>query len=355
MSLWDKFLGNVRLRRFVVLLGLVGILYLSRSLISMILLTFIFTFLITRLITTIHRHVRIPSQLIVIAVYLALIGLIYMAVTVYVPKLVAQSEAMVTSVMQFYDNPPKGANELIGFISDYIGKLDIMKQVKGSFAIVFKYVTSIGSMGFTLFMSLLLSFFFTIEERQTAEFSKSFLSGGPFAWVFQDICYFANIFVNSFGVVMEAQFMIAIVNTVITTTCLGFMKMPQLFSLGLMIFVLSLIPVAGVIISAVPLCFIGYTVGGLRDVCYIVILLIVVHALESYVFNPKLMSSRTELPIFYTFVVLFVSEHLFGTWGLIVGIPIFTFMLDVLGVKPVHTKHDKLEKLRKQDADNEQG
>ena len=355
MNLWNKFLENVRLRRFVVLLGIIGILYVSRSIISVILLTFIFTFLITRLIMSIHRHVKIPSQLIVIAVYLALIGLIYLAVTVYVPKLISQSEAMVASVLQFYQNPPKGANEVINFISGYVGKLDVMNQVKGSFGIVMKYVTSIGSMGFTLFMSLLLSFFFTIEERQMAEFSKSFLTSGPIAWIFQDIYYFAKIFVNTFGVVMEAQFMIAIINTVITTTFLGFMKMPQLFSLSLMIFVLSLVPVAGVIVSAVPLCFIGYTVGGLRDVFYIIILLIVVHAIESYVLNPKLMSSRTELPIFYTFVVLFISEHLFGTWGLIVGIPIFTFMLDVLGVKPVHTKHNKLEKLRKQEKQNEQG
>lgn len=174
MSLWNKFLKNVRLRRFVVLLGIIGILYASRSIISVILLTFIFTFLITRLIMSIHRHVKIPSQLIVIAVYLALIGLIYLAVTVYVPKLISQSEAMVASVLQFYQNPPKGANEVINFISGYVGKLDVMNQVKGSFEIVMKYVTSIGSMGFTLFMSLLLSFFFTIEERQMAEFSKSF-------------------------------------------------------------------------------------------------------------------------------------------------------------------------------------
>ena len=189
LSLWNKFLKNVRLRRFVVLLGIIGILYASRSIISVILLTFIFTFLITRLIMSIHRHVKIPSQLIVIAVYLALIGLIYLAVTVYVPKLISQSEAMVASVLQFYQNPPKGANEVINFISGYVGKLDVMNQVKGSFEIVMKYVTSIGSMGFTLFMSLLLSFFFTIEERQMAEFSKSFLTSGPFAWIFQDIYY----------------------------------------------------------------------------------------------------------------------------------------------------------------------
>ena len=75
-------------------------------------------------------------------------------------------------------------------------------------------------------------------------------------------------------------------------------------------------------------------------------MLCVVHALEAYVLNPKLMSSRTELPIFYTFVVLYVSEHLFGMWGLIVGIPVFTFLLDILGVKSDHIRRERLKKFR---------
>ena len=67
---------------------------------------------------------------------------------------------------------------------------------------------------------------------------------------------------------------------------------------------------------------------------YILALITIVHLFESYVLNPKFMSSKTELPIFYTFVILLVSERLFGVWGLIVGIPVFTFFLDVLKVKP---------------------
>jgi predicted PurR-regulated permease PerM len=58
----------------------------------------------------------------------------------------------------------------------------------------------------------------------------------------------------------------------------------------------------------------------------------VVHAIEAYILNPKLMSSKTNLPVFYTFVVLIFSEHFFGVWGLILGIPVFVFILDVLGV-----------------------
>ena len=167
------------------------------------------------------------------------------------------------------------------------------------------------------------------------EFSRQFLSSKSLGWFFNDLYYFGKKFVNTFGVVLEAQFFIAICNTVITMICLTFMHMPQIFALGLMVFILSLIPVAGVIISLVPLSMVAYSVGGWRYIAYVLIMVVVIHAIEAYVLNPKFMSSRTELPIFYTFVVLLVSEHLFGTWGLIVGVPIFTFLLDIADVKPI--------------------
>ncbi|WP_278342584.1 AI-2E family transporter, partial [Parageobacillus thermoglucosidasius] len=105
-------------------------------------------------------------------------------------------------------------------------------------------------------------------------------------------------------------------------------------------FFLGLIPVAGVIISLFPLCFIAYSIGGIMKVVYILIMIAVIHALEAYVLNPKLMSSKTNLPVFYTFIVLIFSEHFFGVWGLILGIPVFVFILDVLGVKTVQGKRD---------------
>ena len=59
----------------------------------------------------------------------------------------------------------------------------------------------------------------------------------------------------------------------------------------------------------------------------------IIHAIEAYILNPKFMASKTDLPIFYTFLVLLVAEKFWGTWGLIVGVPIFTFLLDVLDIK----------------------
>uniref|UniRef100_UPI0020C18650 AI-2E family transporter n=1 Tax=Bacillus cereus TaxID=1396 RepID=UPI0020C18650 len=75
-----------------------------------------------------------------------------------------------------------------------------------------------------------------------------------------------------------------------------------------------------------------YTTGGAAYVIYIVLVIFVIHAIETYFLNPNLMSAKTGLPIFFTFTVLIFSEHFFGIWGLIIGIPIFVFLLDILYV-----------------------
>ena len=200
-----------------------------------------------------------------------------------------------------------------------------MTQLRHGLTIAVSTITSVGVVAFTFLLSLILSFFYTLELPQMESFSRLFLDS-KFDWFFQDIAYFGKKFTNTFGVVLEAQFFIAICNTVITTICL---------------FVFSLVPVAGVIISTIPLSIVAYSVGGIRDVIYIIIMIIVIHAFEAYVLNPKFMSSQTDLPIFYTFIVLLIGEHFWGTWGLIVGVPIFTFLLDILGVKSIHKTKKK--------------
>ncbi|NRG45235.1 AI-2E family transporter, partial [Bacillus sp. CRN 9] len=98
------------------------------------------------------------------------------------------------------------------------------------------------------------------------------------------------------------------------------------------------------IISLFPLSLIAYTIGGIMLVVYLLIVIMIIHAIEAYILNPKLMSSKTNLPVFYTFIVLIFGEHFFGVWGLIVGIPVFVFLLDVLGVQGNEPLKKKLKK-----------
>lgn len=337
VNAWHRFIDNVLLRRFAVLALLIWVLYLVRGMLSAILLTFIFTYIVVHWVRFVQRWIpRLPSLLVVLATYVVLIAAVYFAVTKYLPLLITQIVKMVNSVLKFYQS--QDGSWLIKQLNHYISAKTVTAQVKHGINLAFSTLTSLTKMAVTFFMSFILSFFYTIELKQMYSFSRLFLTSELFSWLFEDIYYFGKKFVNTFGVVLEAQFFIALCNTALTTICLMFMHMPQILALALMVFIFSLVPVAGVIISLIPLSMVGYSVGGIRDVIYIIIMIIAIHALESYVLNPKFMSSRTELPIFYTFVVLMVSEKLFGTWGLIVGVPIFTFLLDIMGVKSIGDK-----------------
>lgn len=333
---WHRFIQNVELRRFVVLFMIVLMLWFMRSMMNMILFTFILTFIVVTWVRFVNRWLpHFSTKLLVILTYLLILLLLYFGITKYLPVLVHQIVKMVDSVISFYST--KDASNLYRYVSHYISTGTIMTQVKHGISFAISTLTSIGTVTVTLFLSLILSFFFALDLKETTAFSRLFLSS-TFGWFFQDLAYFGKKFVNTFGVVLEAQFFIAICNTAITTLCLIFMKMPQILALALIVFVFSLVPVAGVIISTIPLSLVAYSVGGIRDVIYIIVMVIIIHALEAYVLNPKFMASQTDLPIFYTFIVLLVGEHFWGTWGLIVGVPIFTFLLDILGVKSIHQK-----------------
>ena len=103
---------------------------------------------------------------------------------------------------------------------------------------------------------------------------------------------------------------------------------------------LSLVPVAGVLISMIPLTLLGFASGGLIRVVWIIVLVILIHAFESYFLHPRLMADRTDLPVFVTFITLIIMESLLGAWGLIIGIPIVSFFLDILGVQNSEPRRD---------------
>lgn len=255
MSLYSKFIQATNLRRSAVLAMISLVLYLSRSMITMILLTFIFTFLALHFVKFIQKFIKLPSLILVLGLYSLIVFFIYLAITKYVPIIVEQSIQTYNSVVYFYQNPKDNNNTFLLAIDSYLEQSNILSQIKNSAGVIISYLQDIGSFSMSVILSFLLSFFYMIEKKQMTEFSKLFFKS-HFDWFFKDVYYFANKFVNTFGVVMEAQFFIAIVNTCITTVCLGLIGLHQLPSLAIMIFLLSLIPVAGVIISCIPLTFI---------------------------------------------------------------------------------------------------
>lgn len=335
MTYYQKITQNIVLRRLLVLLAVIICLFFLRSLLSVFLLTFIVTYLINRLVKRLKLVMNLSSTFITVCLYLLLVVGVIWALSKSIPLISHQSLQLYNSLEHFYTQQGTDSGETKQLLFQYVSKL--LPYIKSQSHLLVSSLKNVVAMAVTLGMSFILSFFFMIEKEKITTFSSTFLSGKT-AWFFSDIAYFGKKFITTFGVVIEAQVIIAIVNTCLTSIALYFLKFPHLLSLMMMVFLFSFIPVAGVVLSCIPLSLIAYYNGGLVDVVYILLVILAVHMLESYVLNPKLMSSRTKLPIFFTFLILLISEHYFQIWGLVFGIPLFIFILDVIGVKKIEAE-----------------
>lgn len=324
-------------RRVVALVFAITVLYYSRSMLNLFLITFILTYLINRLhnfiVRNVNKVVRINSVFVVLLIYAVMLSLLVTAIYYYLPVFITELTDLVNQVISFYDNPPTNLpdNILLNFLVDSLKDIDLSSYIDKGFNFLLSTITDIGEWSLNLFIAIILSLFLLLEKEKVTNFTAKFKASRLSA-LFLELEYFGKKFVHSFGKVIEVQFLIALVNSILSTTFLWIFGFPNLFALAIMIFLLGLIPVMGVVISLIPLCAIAFKIGGLIKIVYVLVMIAVVHAVEAYILNPKFMSNKTHLPIFYTFMILLVSEHFFGVWGLIVGVPIFMFLLDILEV-----------------------
>jgi predicted PurR-regulated permease PerM len=325
----NKFWLSSGFKRILIFILIAVVLYLLKDMLNLILLTFIFAYLMDHLVQFIERRIPLNRKLIVVISYAVIVGLLSYGLVVYLPLIAAEIKELIKQLTAFYTS--KHDNYVLNYIVKRIEEIKISNYLEQSFTFLVKYFTDISKVSIQVLLSLLMSLFFLLEKPRLIEFTKKFKTS-KVASIYVEIEFFAQKFVKTFGKVIEAQLIIALVNCFLTTLSLWILDFPQLGGLSIMVFLLGLIPVAGVIISLIPLTIIAYSIGGIIKVLYVGIAILIVHGIEAYILNPHLMSSKTNLPVFYTFIVLIFSEHFFGVWGLIVGIPIFVFFLDVLDV-----------------------
>ncbi|MNI08102.1 hypothetical protein D3C73_611260 [compost metagenome] len=340
--LTNSFFQNRLVKRLFIFALIALSLYLLRSMINLILITFIITFLMNRVTVVLNQLVPINRKIIIAVLYTTLIIILVVGVYKYLPVIITQISQLIKQVSEFYTKPQD--NQVVNYFIAAFKGIELTKYMQTGFDFLYVYVSNIGKGGIQFLLALILSLFFLLEKNRIVDFTMKFKTSKISAF-YNELEYFGTRFQRSFGKVIEVQFLIATINCVLSTIALWMLGFPQLFGLALMIFLLGLIPVAGVVISLIPLCTIAFSIGGVPKVIWILVLIAVIHALESYILNPKLMSSKTDLPVFYTFIILIFSEHFFGVWGLIIGIPVFIFLLDVLDVvreKPKLPKQDPL-------------
>jgi predicted PurR-regulated permease PerM len=201
---------------------------------------------------------------------------------------------------------------------------------------IISYIRDGGVILVKFFLALILSYIFILERKQIEVFLQK-IRRGNFSFFYEEGAIVANRFGKWFGLIFRAQGIIALVNTVITT--IGLLTIwlvsqgttfPYIVTLALLVFIFGFVPVFGTFISSVPIIIIGYGLGGWSVMIACIIMVIVVHAVEAYYLNPKIVSAYVHFPVFITFVILLLAEHFFGLIGLLIGVPVVSILIDFI-------------------------
>ncbi len=200
------------------------------------------------------------------------------------------------------------------------------------------YIANAGIILTKFFIALILSYIFIIEREKIARFLSK-IKDGNFSFLYYEWAIVAKKVGTGFWLIFRAQSIIALVNAVLTSFGLlvisffhGWESFPYIFTLSLIVFIFWFIPVFGTFLSGIPIIIIGYGYGAnthdsLIIVGAIAIMIAVVHAVEAYYLNPKIVSSYIHFPVFITFVILLISEHFFGLIWLLIWVPLFSIIL----------------------------
>lgn len=179
---------------------------------------------------------------------------------------------------------------------------------------------------FTL-MALLFSFMIVWDApKLSAGISR--LRESRLGDIYTEVAPSIATFGRLLGRAFEAQTMIALLNTALTAIGMTALGLNGIGLLSLTVFLCSFIPIAGVFISTVPMCLVALTQedGGLALMFGVIVMVTLVHILEAYVLNPRIYGHHMKLHPLAVLVVLYLGHHLVGLWGLIIGVPLATYV-----------------------------
>lgn len=205
-------------------------------------------------------------------------------------------------------------------------------QRAGIISLFDRFISGVVAGTLQFLLAILLSFLIVLDyEAIAAELRKWRESqvGRFFHEAAASVVDFSRVVGRAF----QCQIVVALLNATITCVGLTILGIQPLLLLTTIVFLFGLIPVLGVFISSVPIILIALnSPGGLKLALAALAMIVVVHLLEAYVFNPRIYAARFHLNPVIVLIILLVAHELFGVWGMLLGIPVTTYVLNIAQV-----------------------
>jgi predicted PurR-regulated permease PerM len=345
----------IKVQKWVIWLTLIGIVFLLRHLFPIFFLTFVLSYIANTAVVALTQRFR-RRKLNVVVVYVILIGVLIGVGLLVVPRMINEARNLarlyITTEAARTDEPAgegvveREAREIIdSFIIAVAGRetflsfrdsdayAAILTQIRDMLANttprVVRRITAFANYALVLAMqfliAIILSFLMLWNFPGTRERMQRFAYGRT-ADIYAEIVPGLRAFGVMLGRAFEAQTVVAIVNASLSAIAFVALGLPSIALLTTIVFFCSYIPILGMILSTIPAALLALKLGGFARVLWLVAAVLVIHAVEAYLLNPLIYGRHLRLHPLAVLVVLLVAEHLFGVWGLLLGVPIAAFV-----------------------------
>lgn len=338
-----------------------GIIFLLRAFFLLIFLTFVFAYIQANGVRRAERFIR-NRPVRVVLVWLLLIGVLLSVARFLIPHVEEQAGGFVQrypSYMRTADEELVELSVTYPVVENLIPDLATYKErrvanpqwrIEDSFTNhLIQQVTGIGSEANSVkaaqtieglqklganvlgavsafFLSLLFSFLIVLDLPKLSAGVRG-LEKTRLGFVYRELAGGVKDFGLTVGRAFEAQTYIAILNTVLSAVGIFMLGLgDKVAFLALVVFLCSYIPVAGVFLSSVPICLLALQEAGFKLVLAAVLLITVIHMVEAYILNPKIYGHHLRINPVIVLMILTVGGKLFGVWGLILGVPVCSYI-----------------------------
>ncbi len=344
----------VKLEKWAIWIGLIVILYLLRHMFPIFFLTFVLSYIANTAVNAMTK--RFPRRRVnVVAVYLIFLALLSGLLLLVIPRVINEARNVARQYIATEAARQTGGESVIDrearevvdrviiaisgehqfeefrtseayamIVGKIDGTLENASKTIGAEATVFANAAL--SFVFQFVLSIILSFILIWDLPATAARMRRY-SEGRTAEIYAEITPSLRAFAMTLGRAFEAQSFVAIVNAVLSVVLFLLLGLPSIALLASIVFICSYIPFAGMILSTIPAAFLAFKLGGFTHVLWLIVGVAVIHAVEAYLLNPLIYGRHLKLHPVAVLIILLVAEHLFGLWGLILGVPVAAFIL----------------------------
>ncbi len=268
---------------------------------------------------------RIPKLVSVLCIYIGLFGVLALIVTLLVPALITQSQALVEVYGASLGNWAEGIRdskilEQLGIInpsSAESGFAGLQGQFQSLVGNAFSVVSSIfgGIAGFVVV--LVLALYVIIED---SAIKKVFHH-----WVPKEYQEFATrlvwLVMQKLGSWMRGQLVLCLIIGSLSLIAFALLGVPYALLLAVIAGLFEFVPYIGPILAGIPAALIAFTVSPTLGLATIGAM-IVIQQLENNLIVPKVMQKTVGLNPIVSIIAFLIGAKLFGVVGAIVSIPV---------------------------------